>query len=175
MSKINRVGPWGHFGSADVRPFEPAPIDVTSPLLDTYPVNCAISNWPNQVWKAKFGRSGQPTTGIPSRGVVDFNTELFVTSRTAFIILNFCYQATQDFFININWIVSQTEGQVSRNLEWSNETIEGIDYSFNNSIPSNGELSCEIKATTFGRFRCRIQGYSDNTESVTLTASLSNT
>lgn len=175
MSRINRVGPWGHFGSLDVRPFEPTPVDVTSPLLSTYPVNCAISNWPNQVWKAKFTRSAQPSTGIPSRGVVDLNTELSVAGRTAFIILNFCYQATQDFSLDINWTISETQGQVARNLEWSNETIEGIDYSYNNSIPSSGKLTCEIKATTFGRFRCRVQGYSDNTESVTLVTSLSNT
>jgi hypothetical protein len=173
MSKINRVGPWGHLGSADVRPFSPVPVDVAAASVNTYPVNCAGSDWPNQIGQIKFGRSVQLGTNLPSRGVISFGETISVTRSTAFLLFNFCYQATEDFCLKVVWSMIEPAGQVDRNLQWSYETLEGDIYSYDEPIASNGEITCNLKAAMFGRFRCRIQGYSNPpTPNVILTASI---
>ena len=46
---ILRAGPWGNLTNA----FQPVPFD-TSGQLDYYPVNCAKTDWPSQVWTAWY-------------------------------------------------------------------------------------------------------------------------
>ena len=46
---ILRAGPWGNLTNA----FQSVPFD-TSGQLDYYPVNCAKTDWPSQVWSAWY-------------------------------------------------------------------------------------------------------------------------
>jgi hypothetical protein len=150
MKGIVRVGPWGSIGT----PF------ASRDTLGTYPVNCARSGWPDQPWAAYWIRSQQLplSAGIPTSGVMGLGSTVTVTRASAFITINFCYQATEPTYIYVNGSFGTASRGATTVLEWSVQTTEGDTISGGDS-PSLGSSfgsSYNLPATVFGRFRFHV-------------------
>ena len=143
---ILRAGPWGNLTSAH----EDVPADVSVPL-GIYPVNCALNDWPNQAWGAVYERFGAFIPDFYEYGTVALDESLSVDSDVGHISMQFCYQATQDFDIDINWLITAT-GTFLPDLSWSYGTIEGSSDSFFNTPADSGTETVTLPASTFGVF-----------------------
>lgn len=154
---IIRAGPYGHVGPPrGTQPFESAG------AADAYPVNCAKADWPDQPWEALWVRSTQLPldAGIPTTGSIALGGNIEVKRSTAFIIVNFCYQATQEFEINVSGTVGDADRGVSLStLSSSIFTIEGdtINESEDVGVPSSYDKTYTLPATVFARFRFELR------------------
>ena len=103
---ILRVGPWGNPNEW----YKPEPFDTT---IDSsyYPINCALEDWPSQTW-AWFATtdSGFVSTDpdytyskADLGEVVSKTSDASLTRYTPTVLLVFCYQATEEFNVNLNW------------------------------------------------------------------------
>ena len=146
MDPIIRAGPWGTVGS----PF------ASAGTSGTYPVNCARSGWPDQSWTASWTRSQQPALGSPpGSGEMGLGSTITVLRATAFITINFCYQATEPTYIYVNGSFGTASNGATTVLEWSVETTED-GTTGGGSSPSLGSsfgTAYNLPATVFGRFR----------------------
>lgn len=155
--EIIRAGPYGHIGPPrGTQPFESAG------TVNSYPVNCAKADWPDQPWAASWVRSTQLplSDGIPTTGSMALGNTITVTRATAFIIVNFCYQATESFQINVNGTIGSADRGVNLSqLNSSIFTIEGatIDESEVVDVPSSYSKTYNLPATVFGRFRFELR------------------
>lgn len=139
---ILRAGPWGNLTES----FNDVPSD-TSVELDIFPVNCAKDDWPNQAWAAYYERTVD-VTGT-EYGTAALGEELEAVSDLGRIEMQFCYQATQDFDIDINWLITAT-GAGLPDLSWLYNTIEGTTDSFFNTPADTGTETVTLPASTFG-------------------------
>ena len=152
-SLILRCGPYGHVGNGDTRPFQ------SSGASGAYPVNCAKSGWPSQSWAAIFVRSGNGPGSIPVSGSCGLGATLTTTRASAFVILNFCYQATSAFNISIQYSFTSVTPPATLSTSYIAEvfTLEGGGGSSGGSGTS-GSISTSCPASLLGRFRFRIDG-----------------
>lgn len=150
---ILRAGPYGKLNSGVVTAHSNGGDGL-------HPVNCANKNWTNKNWTTSFQRSFQPSSGSPpTTGEVGLGESVSVLRLTAFVIFNFCYQATDPWDINISWNMTGGDEPVSRSIEYTYETIDGLltDNSF--LINANGSTTVKLPATSFGKFRVRVKGF----------------
>lgn len=150
-----RAGPYGHIGGGDTRPYE------LEGAADAYPVNCAKTDWDSAApWKALWVRSTQPNTENLATGNMGFGEAIEVTRATAFIIINFCYQATEAFTINVNGSIGPAYLGVQNSLlKKTIYTIEGetLDETESPEVESSYDKSYTLPATVFGRFRFELR------------------
>lgn len=150
---ILRAGPYGNVSNGVITAHSDGGSGV-------YPVNCANKNWPNKNWTTSWQRSFQPSSGSPpTTGEAGLGEAVFVRRLTAFVIFNFCYQATSPWNINISWSMTGGLEPVSREITYTYETIDGISSTNLFSINANGSSTVALPATSFGRFRVRVQGF----------------
>ena len=163
---ILRAGPWGNLDS----PYENEPA-VKDDQTNIYPVNCARADWPNQPWRLLYTENtdigietGTAALGSPivANGVGD-----------AAVFLDFNWQATQDFEVDLQWDITSTDvGGVYPTLEWQWNTIEGTnDYLFDTPTDS-GTDTITLPASTFGTFRAYVHGLGNNAVDVQTEASI---
>lgn len=154
---IIRAGPYGHVGPPrGTQPFESAG------AAGSYPVNCAKTDWPDQQWEALWVRSTQLPldAGIPTTGSIALGGTIEVKRSTAFIIVNFCYQATQEFGLSVSSTIGDADRGVSLStLSSSIYTIEGdtIDESEDVEVGIGYDKFYYLPATVFGRFRFELR------------------
>lgn len=150
---IIRAGPYGHIGPPrGTHTFESAG------AVDSYPVNCAKADWPDQPWAALWVRSAQ--AGLPTTGSIALGDTIEVKRATAVIIVNFCYQATQEFEINVSGTVGEADRGVNLStLKSSIFTLEGdtIDTDEVVDVPSSFDKTYNLPPTVFGRFRFELR------------------
>ena len=173
---ILRAGPWGRL----TEPFNDVP-DDTSVDLAIFPVNCAKGDWPNQTWGARYAKyssfQGQPSDA--EYGVVGLGESVSQTSDSATlkfvpgVSFNFCYQATGEFDVTLNWEFTGEREDNFGDLSWSYETINGDSDSYFNTPTQTGFEVITLPATTFCQVSCTVQGYLlDFDKDITVTASL---
>lgn len=154
---IIRAGPYGHIGPPrGTQPFESAG------AAGSYPVNCAKADWPDQPWEALWSRSSQlaPNAGLPTTGSIALGGTIEVKRATAFIVVNFCYQATQEFGLNVSSTIGDADRGVSLStLSSSIFTLEGdtINTSENVEVGIGYDNTYYLPATVFGRFRYELR------------------
>ena len=144
---ILRAGPWGELGDEFQDP-------VGTPTgVDPSPVNCAKNNWPNQDWGAVYEIDIETASGPEYEyGVVGLGEDVV---GEGYLIANriiFCWQATEEFDINLNWDIGSDYGGFPPNLYWVYQTIEGDSDSDYNYPSTSGTETVTLPATTFGRF-----------------------
>lgn len=175
---ILRAGPWGNLNNTH----EDVPSD-TSVGLNIYPVNCALSDWPNQDWAAYFisydslGSGSEPSSlyGVSDLGEsVSRSSNSSLDLFTPVVEFYFCYQATESFDIDFNWEFTGTNNNFP-SLSWSYATIEGDVDSYFNTPASSGTEVISLPATSFGKVICSVEGYLSlsGQGELTVTASLS--
>jgi len=160
---ILRAGPWGNL----TNPHADAPSDM-SVESDIFPVNCAKDNWPSQVWAAFYERTVDFTS--LEYGTAALGEELEVESDSGHIGMQFCYQATQEFDIDINWLIIPT-GVYLPDLSWLYNTIEGTTDSFFNTPANTGTETVTLPASTFGVFNVRLGIWSSDIETIRMSLS----
>ena len=163
---ILRAGPWGELGDEFQDPVQalvngPDFTQLSSSSEDYLPapVNCAKGNWTNQDWGAVYVLNDFTDEHIITRGIVGLNENVKVDFIIfANIVIGFCWQATEDFDINLNWSVT---GSVSifPSLAWQYSTIQGSDDSFFDTPTNSGTETVTLPATTFGQFSFYISGF----------------
>ena len=91
-----------------------------------------------------------------------------VVRATAFITINFCYQATDPTYIYVNGSFGTASRGATTILEWSVQTTEGdmISESYIPSLGSSFGTAYNLPATVFGRFRFNVSATTP-TQSVT--------
>ena len=145
---ILRAGPWGELGDEFQDPVAGTPTGV-----DPSPVNCAKNNWANQDWGAVYEIDIETASGPEYEyGVVGLGEDVV---GEGYLIANriiFCWQATEEFDINLNWDIGSDYGGFPPNLYWVYQTIEGDSDSDYNYPSTSGTETVTLPATTFGRF-----------------------
>ena len=140
----------------------------TSVELGIYPVNCAKNDWPNQVWTAYYTKTIDFTdTGY---GTVALDETISSDTDFGYIRMELCYQATQDFDIDINWLITAT-GSFLPDLSWIYNTIEGGSDSFFNTPADSGTETATLPASTFGYFSASIGIGSSDIETIEMSLS----
>ena len=161
---ILRAGPWGNLSS----PHEDPIVDLNPgfppyPNITIYPVNCAKGNWPNQDWGA-----------IATTFTDDYYEEYFLRGLNdtvtiygfnGYINFDFCYQATQEFDIDITWLITAT-GTYLPDISWNYNTIEGTNDSYFNTPADSGTETVTLPASTLGVFSGGVGIGSDGVETV---------
>lgn len=145
---ILRAGPWGELGDEFQDPVAGTPTGV-----DPSPVNCAKNNWPNQDWGAVYEIEIETASGTEYEyGVVGLGEDVVGEGYFLENSIVFCWQATEEFQINLNWDMGSDYGGFPPYLYWEYQTIEGdSDSDFDTPINSGTE-TVTLPATTFGRF-----------------------
>jgi hypothetical protein len=153
---ILRAGPWGNL----VSPHEDVPAIIDEDT-DIYPVNCAKGDWPNQPWAALvekfvFGEE---------YAIKGLNDTVTINTDFGYIDFHFCYQATQAFDININWLITAT-GLYFSEIYWIYNTIEGTSDSYFNTPADSGTETVTLPASTFCKFSAGIGLGSSDIETI---------
>ena len=173
---ILRAGPWGNLN--DSHKDEPAIIDENT---DIYPVNCALGDWPNQTWACvaetvAWNWEG-PNYIFSKVGLgeeVSRSTVPALQRYTPVVTFKFCYQATDEFNINLNWsFTGSFNEEPNSNLSWSYSTIDGDQDSYLNTQADSGTEIIVLPKATLGIVTAYVQGYGTDVDPLTLTASLS--
>jgi len=177
-NNILRAGPWGNLTSAH----EDVPADVSVPL-GIYPVNCALNDWPNQVWAAYYSAYNEIQDDTDTEyGLAGLGHEVSKTSDSSLFYFTpgvsfvFCYQATDPFDIDFNWgFIGAGFEYNFPDLSWSYETINGDSDSFFTTPTNSGTETISLPAATFGLVSAYVSGYLlDFDKVLTVTASLTN-
>jgi hypothetical protein len=164
---ILRAGPWGNLNSPHED--EPAVID---PVAEIYPVNCAKGDWPNQSWKLVYETQNE-STGQDAIGTAALGSPVVVTGVDyAQVFLVFCYQATEEFVVTIEWDIGANGGNPFPSLEYYYNTIEGTTDYFFNTPTDSGTMDITLPASTFGYFDCTIWGDDTSGNTITVEASI---
>ena len=159
---ILRAGPWGELGDEFQDPVQALVNGPDFSSSDDYlpaPVNCAKGNWPNQDWGAVYVLNDYTTEYTTTRGIVGLNEDVEVDFNIfGYIVIGFCWQATEDFDINLNWSFTSSESTFPT-LSWQYSTIQGSDDSFFDTPTDSGTETVTLPATTFGQFSFTISGF----------------
>lgn len=145
---ILRAGPWGELGDEFQDPVAGTPTGV-----DPSPVNCAKNNWANQDWGAVYEIDIETASGPEYEyGVVGLGED--VVGEGVFIAnsIVFCWQATEEFDIDLNWDIGSAYEGLPPYLYWAYQTIEGNSDSDQGTRIGSGAETVTLPATTFGRF-----------------------
>tara|TARA_R110001606_G_scaffold268561_1_gene417287 strand:- start:206 stop:742 length:537 start_codon:yes stop_codon:yes gene_type:complete len=174
---ILRVGPWGNLDEW----YKPEPFDTTIDSI-YYPINCALEDWPSQTWACfaitDVGFAAFDPEYIYSKAdlgeVISRTDEAGQFGYTPTVVLVFCYQATEEFNVNLNW---EFTGATSDNypfLDWAYSTIDGDSGSYHNTPGDSGTEIIVLPPATLGIVRAVVQGYlTDFTKTLTTNASFS--
>ena len=136
------------------------------------PVNCARSDWVDQVWEARTinVKFSAPTV----YGVIEMGESVSASSfSTDTLRVRFKWQATQEFDIDVNWALSLAGG--IGDWFWSYNTIDEAGSGIvdddvvdltrgegaaggNSGTPSSGSETITLPATVLGTFSFNITG-----------------
>ncbi len=161
---ILRAGPWGELGDEFQDPVQALVNGPDFSSSDDYlpaPVNCAKGNWPNQDWGAVYVLDESYVSPFfYPRGIVGLNEDVSIVTDQGHILISFCWQATEDFDIDLNWFFVEysSEDPVYPTLQWAYQTIEGNTDGFFNTPSNSGTETATLPATTFGEFYFYIGG-----------------
>ena len=159
---ILRAGPWGELGDEFQDP-------VSTPTgYFPAPVNCARDDWPNQNWGAVYVTKDNSTE---ETGIVGLDESVSVSTDSGSITISFCWQATGDFDVDLNWSFTGTQSFFFSGLTWTYQTIEGNNDYFFDTPSNSGTETVTLPATTFGKFSYNIAATSG--DSFTITSSIS--
>ena len=174
---ILRVGPWGNLNEW----YKPEPSDTTIDSI-YYPINCALEDWPSQTWACfAVTESGfvsvdpDYTYSKADLGeVVSKTSDNSLMRYTPTVLLQFCYQATDEFNVNLNWEFTGDTGDNFGNLSWAYSTIDGDSDSYFNTPGVSGTEIIVLPPATLGIVRAQVQGYlTDFDSTITTNASFS--
>jgi len=146
---ILRAGPWGSLTETHADPVTDFSVEPT-----VFPVNCAKDDWPNQVWGAVYSKTAASTT---EHELAELNETISASGTFPVIEMQFCYQSTQGFDIEVNWDIVFTDFSLP-DISWSYTTIEGSSDSFFNTPADSGTETVTLPASTFGVFGAALGG-----------------
>ena len=120
------------------------------------PVNCAKTDWASgATWGAYFER-GESSIGTDEVGVVALGETKSQPAEIegSFVLMRFCYQATQEFTIDLNWS-SPAGGGI---WQVTALTLEGGIPVKSGAASGSGSETITLPASSFGRVQGSING-----------------
>jgi len=164
---ILRAGPWGDLSDSfqdeptdqpcSLENGQPTPAGCTVPLI--FPVNAANKDWTNHPWKALAISDGLSTSYnfLYASSVVLLGEDADAYGDLCNVEFKFCYQATADFSLTINWDVPGFSQFEQCGVNWFYNILEGGSNSGTYSnLSGNGSQAIDFPMAVFAIASMRV-------------------